>query len=247
MNKDETIHLAMNIYEEALMSSSYYNILKQYEENINLYYDEMNISTGFYHVIHSALIEALFMNLSKIYDENNKSLTLRDLLKELSNLSIHDLDDTVKSHYIKNNNTFVYRVSTSEECFFKGKVSLFKENCRIANIPYKHTVVYISLSEFIDFYFKKYHSMHHYISNLIMQRNKIYAHNDRNTNFNFSKIVDKFPIKIHLELLFHLEDWYFRYYRLFPDFQGYCFQHQHYLFVQIQCLMKYFVLSTDLH
>ena len=47
----------------------------------------------------------------------------------------------------------------------------------------------------IVFYTKKLHSINPSIKNLINQRNKIYAHNDRNTNFEFEAIHKASPIK----------------------------------------------------
>ena len=52
MDKKQLIHLATNIYEEALMANSYWNIVNQYQSNISNYNDEMNYSPAFYHVIY---------------------------------------------------------------------------------------------------------------------------------------------------------------------------------------------------
>jgi len=55
--------------------------------------------------------------------------------------------------------------------------------------------VELSFEELIDFHTKKFHSIKPSVDNLIKQRNKIYAHNDRNTNFKFDDIYKESPIK----------------------------------------------------
>jgi hypothetical protein len=61
-------------------------------------------------------------------------------------------------------------------------------------IDYIHTTVELSFEEIVDLYIKKLCSIKPSIENLRVQRNKIYAHNDRQTNFDFKSIYEKNPI-----------------------------------------------------
>ncbi len=194
MNKDEIIYLAMSIYEETMLAVSYWSILQQYPRNIDKYYEEINISSAFYQVVRQALMEGLFMNLAKIYDINSNSYTIKDLLTTSKLITVSDLNESVKENYQSNNETFKYRVPLEEECFFVEKVNHSKNRCKSMNIPYYHTTVYMSISEHIELFTKKFNALKPIIKNLIIQRNKLYAHNDKTTNFNSSGVYKQFPI-----------------------------------------------------
>lgn len=195
MTKLEIVHLANNIYEEALTAASYWSLINQYQDNVQKYNNEMNYSPAFYHVIYQSLIESLFMNLSKIYDSDNDALTIRTLLSEMNGVSLEDFADCVSKTYRFCDNKFQHRLKPEEECLFKEQVAKQRSICNALKIDYVFTEVELSFQQLISFYVKKLHSINPSIQNLINQRNKIYAHNDRNTNFNFEDIYKKNPIK----------------------------------------------------
>lgn len=192
--KDEIVYLANNIYEEALRANTYWELLKQYHTNVDKYNDEMNYSPAFYNVIYTALVEGLFLNLSKIYDTHENSLTIKTLLGNLETITINDLDKDVKAKYDLCNQKFQHRLVLNEECFFKEKVSEQKQICELLNIEYTHTIVELNLKQLHELYVKRFNSLNRIRNKLIVQRNKIYVHNDRNTNFNFEDIYRNQPI-----------------------------------------------------
>ena len=194
MDKKELIHLATNIYEEALMANSYWDIVNQYHSNISNYNDEMNYSPAFYHVIYQALVEGIFINLAKIYDAHGNALTIGTLLEEMKKISVDDFHESVVKHYKLCGNRFQHRLKQDEECFFKKEVSEQHSTCNVLKIDYIHTTVALTFDEIIDLYVKKLSSIKPSIENLRIQRNKIYAHNDRQTNFDFKSIYEKNPI-----------------------------------------------------
>ena len=194
MNKNELIHLATNIYEEALMANSCWDIVNQYHSNISNYNDEMNYSPAFYHVIYQALIEGIFINLAKIYDTHGNALAIGTLLEEMKKISVDDFHEHVVEHYKLCGNHFQHRLKQDEECFFKKEVSKQRGIGNALNIDYIHTTVELTFDEIIDLYVKKLSSIKPSIENLRIQRNKIYAHNDRQTNFDFRSIYEKNPI-----------------------------------------------------
>ena len=195
MNKKEIVHLATNIYEEALTAASYWHIINQYHVNVQKYNDEMNYSPAFYQVIYRALVESLFMNLAKVYDFDNESLTIRTLLSEMKMVSAEDFAECVGETYSFCGSKFQHRLKPEEECFFKKEVAETHSICEALGVDYIFTEVALSFEDLIVFYTKKLHSINPSIKKLINQRNKIYAHNDRNTNFEFEAIHKASPIK----------------------------------------------------
>lgn len=183
MNKKEIVHLATNIYEEALTAASYWHIINQYHVNIQKYNDEMNYSPAFYQVIYQALVESLFMNLAKVYDSDNESLTIRTLLSEMKMVSAENFAECVGETYSFCGSKFLHRLKPEEECFFKKEVAETHSICEALGIDYIFTEMELSFEDLIVFYTKKLHSINPSIKNLINQRNKIYAHNDRKTKF----------------------------------------------------------------
>ncbi len=194
MNKNELIHLATNIYELALTANSYWDIVNQYQSNISNYNDAMNCSPAFYHVIYQALIEGIFINLAKIYDSHDNALTIGTLLEEMKKISVDDFNKDVLENFKRCGNHFQHRLKQDEECFFKKEVSEQRSICNILKIDYTHTTVELTFDEIVDLYTKRRRSIKPSIENLRIQRNKIYAHNDRQTNFDFKGIYEKNPI-----------------------------------------------------
>ena len=195
LDKDQIIHWATNIYEEALTASSYFEIINQYHKNVQKYNDEMNYSPAFYHIVYQALIEGLFMNLAKIYDSDKEALTLRTLLSEMKTISIDNFSEAVAESYKLSGHKFQHRLKPEEECFYKNEVSEKHSICNTLKIDYTFTEVDLSYDELLLFYTKKLHSINPSVQNLINQRNKVFAHNDRVTNFQFDKIYERSPIK----------------------------------------------------
>ena len=186
--KEEIIYLANNIYEEALRANTYWELIKQYHTNVDKYNSEMNYSPAFYQVIYTALVESLFLNLAKIYDVDENSITIKTLLKSLEAITVNDLDDYVKSKYELLNNKFQHQLKPNEECFFKEQVWEQKRICELLEVEYTYTIVDLNLEQLYDLYIKKFHSLNSIRDNLITQRNKIYVHNDKATNFKFEAI-----------------------------------------------------------
>lgn len=194
MTKTEIIHLAINIYEEALRANSYWNLLKQYKENVSKYNNEMNCSPAFYNVIYTSLVESLFLNLSKIYDVNNKSLTIKTLLKGTETITIDYLDEHVRAKYELCGNKLQYPLNSLEECYFKDEVSEQKRICEVYDIEHIITTLNLDLKEIHKLYTKRFNSLNKIRNNLVTQRNKIHIHNDKEINFNFEDIYQNQPI-----------------------------------------------------
>lgn len=196
MDKQEILSLCNNLYEEAFDAKAARKILQQFRENVSNYREEFNCSPAFYGVVHQTLVQNMLMLLSKLYDWNRNSLTLRTALAETENINISDLDDHVSEMYSFNHHRFQHQLRPVEEPFYQKQVEDQKKLLEIFGYEYTHTTVDFELSEMHDLFQKRFQDLQDrdIISNLINRRNTIYAHNDRKTNFDFDKVSDDYPL-----------------------------------------------------
>lgn len=196
MNRENVIHLAESLFDEAVRAKSYFQILEQFREYSEEYNKAMNCSPAFYNVIYNALVESLFLKLYKLYDWNTASLTIRTLLKDMQLLEETDLYVDVLKAYKENNSKFRHRLSVAEECFFCDDVEETKRLCKKVGVVYTHTTKDISLQEIVQLYNKRFEKMQEekIVVNLMERRRKIGAHNDAVINFNYKKINKEFPL-----------------------------------------------------
>ena len=196
MEKSIFLETANNLYEEAVSATSYWLVIQQFRKNTDEYYDEMHCSSAFYNIVYKALLDGLFMCLSKLYDWDSRSITLRTLINELDSIGENDLDPQVYKKYSFCGNTVQHLLTPSEECFFQKEVQDTKRILEALGVDYHHTSVDLSLSELLLLYRKRFESIKEQglIRNLIKQRNKIHAHNDAETNFDYESVWTNYPL-----------------------------------------------------
>lgn len=196
MDKEYFLSTANNLLEEAVLVRSYWQVIQQMHRNTEKYADEINCSPAFYNTIYRALIDSLFMCLSKLYDWNDRSITLRTLICTLDDISEGDLAPVVYDKYQLCGNTFQLSLSDSEEEFFTKEVEENKRIIDLLGIKDHPTIVEISLSQLLSLYKRRFEKLQErkLIPNLIEHRNKIFAHNDSKTNFNYQTIWNRHPL-----------------------------------------------------
>ena len=184
MEKNELILLAKNLMMETLYARSYKEILDQYKKNRISYKREMRLSPAFYGISEMALIEALSIRLARLYDADDRSVGLRFLMKQA--------EESVAFFPIK------HTLRECEKCYFKEKV---KKEEAFLNLFSNTTgnqlngiTIEVTIEELFDMYHKRFASIQTVCKNLIEQRNKIYAHNDKNVNFDFDTVYQKSPL-----------------------------------------------------
>lgn len=201
MNKEEIIKLANDFWQESFEANLYYSIIKQYGENYKKYYYEIRCSSAFYSITHKALQEALFMKLSKLYDKSDRAINIKYLLKECKDniilfpecRVIEEIDIDGVKRIIKH--SFQHQIKPNEECYFKEEVESQKQIQKLIGLDETIPIIIdITAQGYIDLYEKKYHALSPKISNLITQRNKIYAHHDKEVCFNIENVISKNPI-----------------------------------------------------
>lgn len=204
MEKKELILLTKNLMMEALYARSYKDILDQYKKNRTSYKQEISLSPAFYGISEMALVEALAIRLARLYDADEKSIGLRFLMKQAEENTAFFPKDRGE-HIVKTDGEeykFIVPLKhTLRECekyYFKDKIkkkesfsTLFSD---VKDNPTEGITIEVSIEELFDMYHKRFASIQTVCKNLIEQRNKIYAHNDKKINFNFNTVYQKNPM-----------------------------------------------------
>lgn len=193
---DELLEIATNLFEVTRATNSYWKLLQQFRENVQIYTDAMNCSPAFYNTIYRSLVESLYVSLSKLYDWDNRSLTVRVILNNMSVITKQSLHSSVIEKYEFGGGKFQRTLSLYEEPFFEKEVAGKKQMLKIFGYSYTNTTVDLTLEETIYLYKKRFKSMQErqIITNLIKQRSKIHAHNDSATNFDFDRVWKEYPL-----------------------------------------------------
>ncbi len=196
---EEFIDLSTKLFEELRITNAYWQLLQQFKENLQTFSAEMHYSPAFYNTIYLSLVESLYISLSKLYDWDNRSLTLRLLLANLECINEQNMHSDVQEKYKFCGMKFQRTLSPYEEPFFKKDVEQTKQIHRILGYQYVNTSVELSLKDTFLLYRKRFQSMQErkIIKNLIEQRSKIHAHNDKLTNFDYDSVWSDYPLSEH--------------------------------------------------
>lgn len=200
MEKEKLIYLVEQFYQEALSANSYYLILQQYAENQKKHLTEMQASPAFYTITHNALIEALFMNLAKIYDLQKDAIDIRQLLEKCKkNIEFFpEYEINIPTDGEERIETLLdqHTVKQNEEWYFKDEVETQNKFAEALGLQGTPVVVKLTIEQYFDFYDKKFCSLNPKIKNLRVQRNKIYAHNDSESIFDIDAVIKKNPLNM---------------------------------------------------
>ena len=200
MEKEELIKIAKKLHQEAFDANAYYLIMQQYKECRSRYLDELNISPAFYSVVYEALQKACFMEVAKLYDKTRDAFSIGDFLKickdnEKIFLECKEIFEyTYDGQEYKDEVPYQHKLKEDEKIFFKDEVKYHGDIYRILGLP-EDLDIYVNLTfhDLLDLYTKKYNSLKKVTEKIRMQRNKIYAHNDKIEMVNES-IVEQNPI-----------------------------------------------------
>lgn len=196
MIKSNFLNTANNLYEEAFSANACWLLLQQYRKNAQTYQVEMQCSPAFYSVIYHALIDSLFLSLSKLYDWHPNALTLRTLIEDIDTLDVSDLHPSALEKYSFCEPGFQHTLKPVEEPFFPKEVSEHRKILSLLSLDQHPLTIDLSLPQLITLYKQRFQSLQNQsvISNLITLRNKILAHNDKPTNFEYDSIWKDYPL-----------------------------------------------------
>ncbi len=114
-------------------------------DNVDKYQEEVLVSSTFYGVVESALIEALTIRLARLYDHSDKGIgigyfmRLVENAKEFFPISIDENTVIEEGHENEYDLPFLYTVKSCEECYFTQKIVDRDELIRKAGFPVSHT------------------------------------------------------------------------------------------------------------
>ncbi len=204
MTKEELISLAKSLMEETLFANTYYDVLTHYRGKKPKYNNEILISHAFYNTVEMALTEALAIRLSRLYDLNEKSAGLSYLMtmaeKHIQYFPQNKEAQIPGPDGKKETVSFplTHTLRECEECYFKEKVEKEKTLRNLFSYPegqYSPEItIDVTIEELFKMYRKRLNSLSLKRDHLITQRNKIYAHNDKETNFNIDTVYKKNPL-----------------------------------------------------
>ena len=201
MEKDELVQLSKNLMMEALYARSYMDILDQYKANRTAYKQEISLSPAFYGISEMALVEALSIRLARLYDADDKSAGLGYLMEQAEAHKEFFSKDRGE-HSFESDGEFViplqHTLRECEKCYFRERVAKEEDFLRLfsdtAGGPLQDVTIEVTIEELFDMYHKRFASIQTICKNLREQRNKIYAHNDRDVNFNLETIYRESPL-----------------------------------------------------
>ena len=195
MDKKEIISLAEAFMQEAFQANCYIDIIEQYSRNSDEYFEEMRISGAFYHFTRNALVVATFMELAKIFDSHRASINIKQLMDIcVDNMQLFPNGNKVILGGEEKIFPYRHTVSSGEEDFFQKEIEIHKPINELFGGEGLPITVDMSVEKYFELFVWKYGKIKPKISNLLKQRNKIYAHNDKDSLRNIDKTIKEFPI-----------------------------------------------------
>lgn len=187
MNKEKLTHLASNLYEQAFWANSYWNLIKQIHEKLGDYYEEINVSPCFYNLTYKALLNAMLMEISKLYDSGN-GISLDDLLSSIN-------PDNKQSEFasLVGNTKIKHQVTRFDSCFFEDRVKSYKKVCDFLTVEAPYPVVELNYIDYFDYLKKQFCAVSKSRDKLRKQRNNLLAHNGKDYNFDMERLNKEYP------------------------------------------------------
>ncbi|MDZ5759436.1 hypothetical protein RAK27_12305 [Carnobacterium maltaromaticum] len=207
--KKDFIKDAEKIFEQARTAYSYFEILNQYNKNLDTYNNEYTVSTAFYSYTKQALITASFLEIYKIYDTNKGSKNIKKIFDNLEQRQKWYPKDT-RHTYDGEDKEWIfphtYKPKQEELEFFK--IELKKKPVLFPNDNSIIVDVDMTIADYFTYYNWRYEAIVPILENMTKQRNKFHAHNDSKYFNNSDLISEDYPITykdMEKLLLFPLE------------------------------------------
>ncbi|MBO0422298.1 hypothetical protein [Enterococcus plantarum] len=201
MEKKRLIKKVNIFLNQASQANCYFLIIKQFNQNRSKYHQEMNLSNAFYSYTYNALVVATFMELSKIYDSHKSSTNIQKLVKE-SQENIAFFPTYLSKERIEMDGKgyeyelpFHHTIKDSEKNFFREEVEKNKKLEKMLDSKEMPSYVEMSIDRYFELYNWRLKQIEPQITNLLKQRNKVYAHNDEaNMKLSLDNIINSFPL-----------------------------------------------------
>ena len=200
----ETLTLyAKELYQGAFDANQYFLLMQQYKQHRQNHLAEIRLSPAFYGVVYEALQKSCFMEIAKLFDRSSDVISIGFLLKACQeNISLFP---EYRNHFTITDDgkeysfpiPYQHQLKPEEELFFKDQVEsqriIFKA-LHVSSPETSPVTIDLTFQEFLELYRNRFHSLKKKQSNVQVQRNKIYAHNDQQRVENIDSVLKKNPI-----------------------------------------------------
>ena len=200
MDKEEFVCKVKEILEDVFDATSFYSVIMQLRDAQEHKNDVVNLSPGFYTITFMALQRACFMTIAKLYENSDDVFSLGTILKIYQEnrewfpeyASISEFNDGENMH--RTAYPYKHTVKPAEECYFKDEVAKYKDSQYFSET--RPLTVYLTFSEYLDLYQKRFSALSKKKEHIRIQRNKHYAHNDTQALLNLEQIFRKNPVSL---------------------------------------------------
>lgn len=200
MEKDELIQIVKELHQEALHAASYLSIMKQYRIAREKYAEAACLSPAFYAFVYTALQKACIMEVAKLFEKDGSAAGMGFVLDRCrenpdwfpeyrKSIEISDGEDKL-IHKIP----YRRHLKPSEERFFEKEVEIQRIFQKIMGCEDSQICVNLTFVQLLELYQKNISALSKTITSIREQRNKIYAHNDKNGLLKVDQIMKKNPI-----------------------------------------------------
>ncbi len=201
-NKDHIIKCCEGLYAEAFDANSCIRILLQIGEYRQNGYHGMDPSPCFYNTACNAMIRAAMMDVAKIYDDDSKSISLQNVISYCYQFADY-FPNTISEKYVsadgENEVTQIpirYTVREEElkrireDSRLHQEIELTKIFQRFFDMPCEPPFeLEVTAEELFAFYGKRHSSLNSIIRKVKNQRDKRYAHNDKDIAFDYELLL----------------------------------------------------------
>ena len=203
MDKETLTRYARELYQGAFDANQYLLLMQQYKQHRQNHLAEIRLSPAFYSVVYEALQKACFMEIAKLYDQSSGVISIGFLLKACQeNISLFP---EYRNHFtIKDDGKeysflipYQHQLKPKEERFFEEQVESQRVIFRALHMSYPETspvTIDLTFQEFLGLYRKRFRSLKKKQSNVHVQRNKIYAHNDQKRVEDIDSVLKNNPV-----------------------------------------------------
>lgn len=197
MEREELIQIIEELHQETLYATSYLSIMQQYPTVQKQYPNAIHLSPAFNAFVYTALLESCIMDVAKLYEIKSNAIGIGYVLthcrehidwfpeyRKIPDSLMHSDEHIPYHRYLK----------PQEEHFFKNEVKIQRIFQELLNIPNSPVHVDLTFAEVLELFQKDLSMVHKKVESIRIQRNKIYAHNDKDGLLSADKIISNNPI-----------------------------------------------------
>lgn len=201
-DKDYILKCCEGIYSEAFDANACIKILLQIGAYHRSGYKGTDCSPVFYYTVCSAMIRASIMDIARIYDEDSRSISLSNVNNYCNKYAASFPDFTTCKYEATDGTVDIekypleYELTSEEIASEKSGTTLYekiheaqtlRQSCELK--PSETLKLSVSAKEIFGLYGKRISRAESIINRVSTQRNKRYAHNDKDIAFDYDSLI----------------------------------------------------------